>query len=70
MKNIPIAEEFFDSWCFEKGYSHIDECDDIEECMIEFAKLHVEEALKEALESIPCLGSSTDELLQIYKSQL
>jgi hypothetical protein len=28
--------------------------------MIEFAKLHVEEALKEALESIPCLGSSTD----------
>ena len=28
--------------------------------MIEFAKLHVEAALKEALESIPCLGSSTD----------
>ena len=27
---------------------------------IEFARLHVEEALKEALESIPCLGSSTD----------
>lgn len=28
--------------------------------MIKFAKLHVEAALKEALESIPCLGSSTD----------
>lgn len=32
----------------------------IEEFMIEFAKLHVEKALKEALESIPCLGSSSD----------
>ena len=28
--------------------------------MIEFAKMHVQEALKQALESIPCLGSSTD----------
>lgn len=28
--------------------------------MIEFAKYHVQKALKEALESIPCLGSSTD----------
>lgn len=28
--------------------------------MIEFAKLHVEAALKEALDSIPCLGSSSD----------
>ena len=28
--------------------------------LIEFAKLHVEAALKEALESIPCLGSSSD----------
>ena len=31
-----------------------------QELMIEFAKMHVEEALKQALESIPCLGSSTD----------
>lgn len=30
------------------------------QAMIEFAKLHVQEALKEALDSIPCLGSSTD----------
>ena len=28
--------------------------------MVEFAKLHVQAALEEALESIPCLGSSTD----------
>lgn len=32
----------------------------IEEFMIEFAKMHVEKALKQALENIPCLGSSTD----------
>ena len=32
----------------------------IEEFMIEFAKMHVQETLKKALESIPCLGSSTD----------
>ena len=32
----------------------------VKEAMIEFAKLHVQEALKQALESIPCLGSSTD----------
>lgn len=28
--------------------------------LIEFAKYHVQLALKEALESIPCLGSSSD----------
>ena len=28
--------------------------------MIEFAKMHVQEALKQAFDSIPCLGSSTD----------
>jgi len=33
---------------------------DIKKAMIEFAKLHVNAALKEALESIPCLGSSSD----------
>ena len=32
----------------------------IYESMIEFAQMHVEAALKEALESIPCLGSSSD----------
>ena len=32
----------------------------VKEAMIEFAKMHVQESLKQALESIPCLGSSTD----------
>lgn len=34
--------------------------DDYIKGMIEFAKMHVQEVLKQALESIPCLGSSTD----------
>jgi hypothetical protein len=51
---------------------------DIETAMIEFAKLHVKAALQEALESIPCLGSSTDiptydevetEVLSAYPSE-
>lgn len=32
----------------------------VREAMIEFAKMHVQESLKQALESIPYLGSSTD----------
>ena len=32
----------------------------VKEAMIEFAKMHVKEALKRSLESIPSLGSSTD----------
>ena len=31
-----------------------------QELMIAFAKMHVQEALKQAFDSIPCLGSSTD----------
>ena len=51
----------------------------VEKLMIEFAKLHVKAALKEALESIPCLGSSTDiatydevekEVLNAYPEEL
>ena len=51
----PLTEE-------EKHY-YIDRIityDDYIKAMIEFAKMHVEETLKQALESIPCLGSSTD----------
>ena len=51
----PLTEE-------EKHY-YIDRIithDDYIKGMIEFAKMHVQEALKQALESIPCLGSSTD----------
>ena len=50
MEKIPTAEEFFEQWCDNKGYVAIDECNDISECMIEFAKLHVEAALKHASE--------------------
>lgn len=55
MSKIPSAVEFLHS--FEE-----DEEDDdtIFKAMIEFAKLHVQAALKAALESIPCLGSSSD----------
>lgn len=41
MSKIPTAEEFFDSVV---GYTHTEMC----ERAIEFAKLHVEAALKEA----------------------
>ena len=32
----------------------------VKKAMIKFAKMHVQEALKQAFDSIPCLGSSTD----------
>jgi hypothetical protein len=54
---IPTAKAFYQNYIEENNNdSHVD----IEEMLIEFAKLHVEAALKEALESIPCLGSSSD----------
>ena len=55
MENKQTAEELY----FQITGCHINHRD-IKHAMIEFAKLHVEAALKEALESIPCLGSSTD----------
>lgn len=51
----------------------------VEKLMIEFAKLHVKAALEAALDSIPCLGSSTDiatydevekEVLNAYPEEL
>lgn len=63
---IPTAEEFFNKRSEELGFVNWinvivqQEWEVIEKLPIEFAKLHVEAALKEALESIPCLGSSTD----------
>ena len=47
---MKTAAEFFDEGNFNN----------VTDMLIEFAKMHVEEALKQALESIPCLGSSTD----------
>ena len=47
---MKTATEFFDEGTFNN----------VTDMLIEFAKMHVQEALKQALESIPCLGSSTD----------
>lgn len=45
MSKIPSAQEFFEKWCNDRNYISIDQCEDIENCLIEFTKLHVEEAL-------------------------
>ena len=47
---MKTATEFFDEGNFNN----------VTDMLIEFAKIHVEKALKQALENIPCLGSSTD----------
>ena len=47
---MKTAAEFFDEGNFNN----------VTDMLIEFAKMHVQEALKQALENIPCLGSSTD----------
>ncbi len=52
MNKIKTAEEFLKD-NFESDAIN-------PQLLIEFAKLHVQEALKQALESIPCLGSSSD----------
>lgn len=54
MKNIPTAEEWLKHF-EENAYPGTP----ISECMIDFAKLHVEAALKAAFEDAPC-GSSSD----------
>jgi hypothetical protein len=69
MKNIPTAEEFllnhpelsqYDVAEYDEGgYLGVNE-NKLHQIMIEFAKLHVQAALSEALDSIPCLGSSSD----------
>lgn len=55
MSEIPTAEEWL-KFYEENAYPGTPQS----ECMITFAELHVTAALKEALESIPCLGSSSD----------
>jgi len=73
---IPTAEEFFKE---KYGINDRISTNNASLLAIEFAKLHVEAALKEALESIPCLGSSTDiasyeevekEVLNAYPKEL
>lgn len=53
---IPTVKEFLD----QEEYYSVSNDFDTQQAMIVFAKLHVKAALKEALESIPCLGSSSD----------
>ena len=55
-EKILTSEEFLNQKPFLNGMTRMDQ----RIAMIEFAKLHVQEVLKQALESIPCLGSSTD----------
>ena len=62
---MKTTEEFFkeysDNTSLSEGhYDYLVEKNSFKEAMIEFAKMHVQKALKQALESIPCLGSSTD----------
>lgn len=47
---IPTAKAFIVKWCKERGYNHITQMYDIDECMKEFAELHVKTALKAASE--------------------
>lgn len=58
MSKIPTAEEFV-----MKGHLWVEDDKDVNDLTkshIEFAKLHVEAALKKASENIPGFGSSTD----------
>lgn len=55
---VPTAEELcYNSKHNDSGLIHYK---DAAKLCIQYAKLHVHAALEEALESIPCLGSSTD----------
>lgn len=61
---IITAKEFLEK---QQQFAYIDDGGDkiytnyyVIKNMTDFAKIHVKAALKEALESIPCLGSSSD----------
>lgn len=60
---IPTAEEFIINREVKQGFlltNNTEELNDIVKSHIEFAKLHVKVALKQASENIPGFGSSTD----------
>lgn len=65
---MKTLEEFINDNGYPVWYSETSETEgetvinyqDCKQIAIEFAQMHVEAALKEALESIPCLGSSSD----------
>lgn len=65
--NIPTTEEFLKNKGLDtENYVIYDISNSyllqipISTWLVEFAKLHVEAALKAGLDDIPCLGSSTD----------
>lgn len=51
MEKIPTAAQFFEDWCNKKKYISIDQADDIEECLIDFAKLHRKAILEAAADN-------------------
>ena len=58
MEKIPTAKAFYQNYIEENNHdSHVD----IEEMLIEFAKMHVEQALKEASENV--LLSRSDSMI-------
>jgi len=59
MNKIPTAREFYD----------LHESDDTVVMMIDFAKLHVEAALKEASEKA-CIKSTKDGFIEINKQSI
>ena len=65
MEKILTAEDFLQDhleishFYDDKAENMVCYSDDVQKAMIEFAKLHVEAALKAAFEDAPC-GSSTD----------
>lgn len=54
------AKEFLENERIYPGLPDSSESNKVEYWMIKFAKYHVKQALKEVLNNIPCLGSSTD----------
>jgi len=55
---VLTAQDFFDNWCNQKGYTSIDEADDIDQCMIEFTKIHLKKALLEINDKIKIEGEA------------
>ena len=66
MSKIPTSKELFDQFYQEQlregtaDGSLWEYEEDIKNLAIKLTRFHVKAALKEALESIPCIGSSTD----------
>ena len=73
---VQTAKEFIKGCEYDGSYIPVNE---VLRLMKGFAELHVKAALREALDSIPCLGSSTDiptneevekEVLNAYPKEL